>query len=278
MTCQQLVNQRTCRSSSCKNYIHRTNELRNLSKLTHVNLSNNKVIFSELLNQLKIELIIDNNIVTDNITLKNQQKPQLINNKTFLGPNSTKNQINELSTIASDYNYNLQMVERWTSIILYQQRELMCDFLYNFEISYQTHFLTSVRQKIIYWSRNTPRSLKILSLKQKTTPLTDFGFTTENLNHNFDCFELQKRETSSLKCEVFQNQRWSACGLLIGKFDESSELNHIFDYQLFTYSSVYNYIPTMTLFAHANLTKENTLENHQNGQQTYFHYAMNNII
>ncbi|CAL6028803.1 Hypothetical_protein [Hexamita inflata] len=43
-------------------------------------------------------------------------------------------------------------------------------------------------------------------------------------------------------------------------------------------SSVYNYIPTMTLFAHANLTKENTLENYQNGQQTYFHYAMNNVI
>ncbi|CAL6066409.1 Hypothetical_protein [Hexamita inflata] len=43
-------------------------------------------------------------------------------------------------------------------------------------------------------------------------------------------------------------------------------------------SSVYNYIPTMTLFAHANLTEENTQENYQNGQQTYFHYAMNNVI
>ncbi|CAL6082212.1 Hypothetical_protein [Hexamita inflata] len=43
-------------------------------------------------------------------------------------------------------------------------------------------------------------------------------------------------------------------------------------------SSVYNYIPTMTLFAHSNLTQENTQENYQNGQQTYFLYAMNNVI
>ncbi|CAL6088137.1 Hypothetical_protein [Hexamita inflata] len=29
---------------------------------------------------------------------------------------------------------------------------------------------------------------------------------------------------------------------------------------------------------HSNLTQENTQENYQNGQQTYFHYAMNNVI
>ncbi|CAL6078881.1 Conserved_hypothetical protein [Hexamita inflata] len=100
------------------NDIHRINQLRNLGKLKHVNLSNNKVIFSEPLNQLKIELQIDNNIVTDNITLKNQQKPQLINYKNFLGPNSTEYQINELSTIVPfDYNYNLQMTQKYSSVV-----------------------------------------------------------------------------------------------------------------------------------------------------------------
>ncbi|CAL6068557.1 leucine-rich_repeat domain-containing protein [Hexamita inflata] len=96
------------------NDIYRINELRNLGKLKHVNLSNNQVIFSEPLNQLKIELLIDNNIVTDNIALKHQQKPQLFNYKTFLGPNSTENQLKELSTIVPlDYNYNLQMVQKY---------------------------------------------------------------------------------------------------------------------------------------------------------------------
>ncbi|CAL6085210.1 leucine-rich_repeat domain-containing protein [Hexamita inflata] len=100
------------------NDIHRINELRNLTKLTHANLSNNKVIFSEPLSLLKIELLIDNNIVTDNITLKNQQKPQLINYKNFLGPNSTENQINELSTIVPfDHNYNLQMTQKYSAAV-----------------------------------------------------------------------------------------------------------------------------------------------------------------
>ncbi|CAL6075331.1 Conserved_hypothetical protein [Hexamita inflata] len=100
------------------NDIHRINELRNLTKLTLVNLSNNKVIFSEPLNQLKIELLIDNNIVTDNVALKNQQKPQLINYKNFLGPNSTENQINELSTIVPlDFNYYLQMAQKYSTAV-----------------------------------------------------------------------------------------------------------------------------------------------------------------
>ncbi|CAL6075351.1 leucine-rich_repeat domain-containing protein [Hexamita inflata] len=100
------------------NNIHKINELRNLGKLTHVNLSNNKVIFSEPLNQLKIELLIDNNMVTDNVALKNQQKPQLINYKNFMGPNSTENQINELSTIVPlDFNYNLQMVQKYSDAV-----------------------------------------------------------------------------------------------------------------------------------------------------------------
>ncbi|CAL6062133.1 leucine-rich_repeat domain-containing protein [Hexamita inflata] len=110
------------------NDIHRINELRNLAKLTHVNLSNNKVIFSEPLNQLNVEVLIDNNIVTDNIQLKNQQKPQLVNYKNFLGPNSTDDQVNELSTIIPfDYNYNLQMTQKYKNLVENSELSLVND-------------------------------------------------------------------------------------------------------------------------------------------------------
>ncbi|CAL6068567.1 Conserved_hypothetical protein [Hexamita inflata] len=100
------------------NDIHRINELRNLTKLMQLNISNNMIIFSEPLNQLKIQYIIDNNIVMDNVAQKNQQKPQLINYKTFLGPNSTENQVKELSTIVPfDYNYNLLMTQKYSTVV-----------------------------------------------------------------------------------------------------------------------------------------------------------------
>ncbi|CAL6068555.1 leucine-rich_repeat domain-containing protein [Hexamita inflata] len=101
------------------NDIYRINELRNLTKLTHVNLSNNKIIFSEPLNQLKIQfLLIDHNIVADKVALKNQQNPQLIDYKIFMGPNSNDDQVNELSTLVSQYfNYNLQMFQKYSTVV-----------------------------------------------------------------------------------------------------------------------------------------------------------------
>ncbi|CAL6057116.1 Conserved_hypothetical protein [Hexamita inflata] len=99
------------------NDIHRINELRSLTKLTHVNLSNNKIIFSEPLNQLKVELLIDNNLVTDNITLKNQQQPQLNHFKTFLGPNSSDDQINELAIVTSDVFYSVKMKSKYAQSV-----------------------------------------------------------------------------------------------------------------------------------------------------------------
>ncbi|CAL6107482.1 Conserved_hypothetical protein [Hexamita inflata] len=94
------------------NDIHRVNGLKSLEKLTHVNLSNNKVIFSEPLNQLKAELLIDNNLIIDNITLKNQQQPQLNHFKAFLAPNSSNDQISELSQLPTT-NYTTQMNQKY---------------------------------------------------------------------------------------------------------------------------------------------------------------------
>ncbi|CAL6068563.1 Conserved_hypothetical protein [Hexamita inflata] len=96
------------------NDIYRINALGSLKQLKSVNLTYNKVIFSQPLNLIKGQLLLDNNLVTDNIALKNQQKPQLINYKNFLGPNSTENQINELAQIN---NYNLQMTQKYSMAV-----------------------------------------------------------------------------------------------------------------------------------------------------------------
>ncbi|CAL6101370.1 Leucine_Rich repeats-containing protein [Hexamita inflata] len=99
------------------NDIHRINELRSLAKLTHVNLSNNKIIFSEPLNQLKVELLIDNNLIADSVTYKNQQQPQLNHFKVFLGPNSSDDQINELTTVTSDIFYSVKMKSKYAQSV-----------------------------------------------------------------------------------------------------------------------------------------------------------------
>ncbi|CAL6057078.1 Conserved_hypothetical protein [Hexamita inflata] len=102
------------RFSVQNNNIHRVNALRGLQQLTYLNVSSNKIIFSEPLNQLKVELLIDNNLVTDNITLKNQQQPQLNHFKAFLVPNSSNDQISELSRIVPfDSNYTTQMNQKY---------------------------------------------------------------------------------------------------------------------------------------------------------------------
>ncbi|CAL5984355.1 Conserved_hypothetical protein [Hexamita inflata] len=181
------------------NDIHRINELRNLDKLTHVNLSNNKVIFSEPLNLLKIELLIDNNIITDNITLKNQQKPQLINYKTFLGPNSTENQINELSTIVPlDYNYNLQMTQKYSAAVKNSELKIendpdLTDFGFTSEIKAITLTILNCKnvklpilQNVKYFKTNGGAlvdysEVKLMKVPSQITALTINGSQLTNV-------------------------------------------------------------------------------------------------
>ncbi|CAL6070667.1 Conserved_hypothetical protein [Hexamita inflata] len=181
------------------NDIHRINELRSLEKLTHLNLSNNKVIFSEPLSQLQIELLIDNNIVTDNITLNNLQKPQLINYKTFLGPNSTDDQINELSTIIPlDYNYNLQMVQKYSAAVKNSELKIendpvLTDFGFTTEIKATTLTVLNCKnvklpilQNVKYFKTNGGalvdyQEVKLIKVPSQITALTINGCQLTNV-------------------------------------------------------------------------------------------------
>ncbi|CAL6104670.1 leucine-rich_repeat domain-containing protein [Hexamita inflata] len=96
------------------NDIYRINSLGSLKQLKYVNLTYNKVIFSQPLNQMKGQLLIDNNLITDNVTLKNQNKPQLADYQNFLGPNSTEDQVKELAKIN---NYNVEMYFKFVNSI-----------------------------------------------------------------------------------------------------------------------------------------------------------------
>ncbi|CAL6089062.1 leucine-rich_repeat domain-containing protein [Hexamita inflata] len=95
------------------NDIYRINALSSLKKLKYVNVTNNKIIFSQPLKQMLGKLIIDNNLVTDNMTLKNQNVPQLVDYQNFLGPNSTEDHVKELTRIIPfDQYYNQQMQQK----------------------------------------------------------------------------------------------------------------------------------------------------------------------
>ncbi|CAL6106209.1 Conserved_hypothetical protein [Hexamita inflata] len=194
------------------NDIHRINELRNLGKLKHVNLSNNKVIFSEPLNLLKIELLIDNNIVTDNITLNNQQKPQLINYKNFLGPNSTENQLNELSTIVPfDYNYNLQMTQKYSAAVKNSELKIendpvLTDFGFTTEIKVTTLTVLNCKnvklpilQKVKYFKTSGGElvdysEVKLMKVPSQITALTINNCELNDLNGIELLVQLQKVE------------------------------------------------------------------------------------
>ncbi|CAL6106864.1 leucine-rich_repeat domain-containing protein [Hexamita inflata] len=122
------------------NDIYRINVLKNLGQLKYVNLTNNKVIFSQPLNQMKGQLIIDNNLVTDNVSLKNQNKPQLVDFQNFFGPNSTENQVKELAKV-NDYNF--QMYFRFVQSIAnnalnIQNDQVLTDFGFTAEMNINT--------------------------------------------------------------------------------------------------------------------------------------------
>ncbi|CAL6090389.1 leucine-rich_repeat protein [Hexamita inflata] len=106
------------------NDIYRINSLGNIKPLKYVSLTNNKVIFSQPLNQMKGQLIIDNNLITDNVTLKNQNKPQLVDYQNFLGPNSTEDQVKELAKIN---NYNVEMYFKFVSSIVNNALQIQND-------------------------------------------------------------------------------------------------------------------------------------------------------
>ncbi|CAL6057122.1 leucine-rich_repeat domain-containing protein [Hexamita inflata] len=122
------------------NDIYRISALGNLKNLKNVNLTNNKVIFSQPLNLLNGQLLIDNNLVTDNVALKSQKKPQLADYQNFLGPNSTENQVKELAKIN---NYNVEMYFRFiNSIVNYalqiQNDQTLNDFGFTREMNIHT--------------------------------------------------------------------------------------------------------------------------------------------
>ncbi|CAL6075311.1 leucine-rich_repeat domain-containing protein [Hexamita inflata] len=164
------------------NDIHRINELRNLTKLTQLNISNNKIIFSEPLNQLKIQLLIDNNIVMDNVAQKNQQKPQLINYKIFLGPNSTENQVKELSTIVPfDYNYNLLMTQKYSTAVKNAELKIendpaLTDFGFTSEIKATTLTVLNCKnvklppQNVKYFKMNVGALVDYIEVKLNKVP------------------------------------------------------------------------------------------------------------
>ncbi|CAL6076573.1 Conserved_hypothetical protein [Hexamita inflata] len=110
------------------NDIYRINSLGSLKQLNSVNLINNKVIFSQPLNQMKGQLLIDNNLITDNVTLKNQNKPQLVDYQNFLGPNSTEDQVKELSRIVlSDQKFDLLMNQKYIQSVVNNALQIQND-------------------------------------------------------------------------------------------------------------------------------------------------------
>ncbi|CAL6105094.1 Conserved_hypothetical protein [Hexamita inflata] len=122
------------------NDIYRINSLGSLKQLNSVNLINNKVIFSQPLNQMKGQLLIDNNLITDNVTLKNQNKPQLADYQNFLGPNSTEDQVKELAKIN---NYNIEMYLKFVRSIVnnalqIQNDQTLSDFGFTNEMNIHT--------------------------------------------------------------------------------------------------------------------------------------------
>ncbi|CAL6073300.1 leucine-rich_repeat protein [Hexamita inflata] len=106
------------------NDIYRIYSLGSLKKLKSVNLTNNKIIFSQPLNHMQGQLLIDNNLVTDNVTLKNQNKPQLVDYQNFLGPNSTEDQVKELAKIN---NYNVEMFFKFVNSIVNNALQIQND-------------------------------------------------------------------------------------------------------------------------------------------------------
>ncbi|CAL6021005.1 leucine-rich_repeat domain-containing protein [Hexamita inflata] len=122
------------------NDIYRIISLGNLKQLKHVNLTNNKVIFSQPLNLLNCQLLIDNNLVTDNVALKNQNIPQLVDYQNFLGPNSTEEQVKELAKIN---NYNVEMYFKFINSIVnnalqIQNDQTLTDFGFTREMNIHT--------------------------------------------------------------------------------------------------------------------------------------------
>ncbi|CAL6057224.1 Conserved_hypothetical protein [Hexamita inflata] len=99
-----LVNVR--RLNLQNNAISRISALREL-KLTHLNLGSNKVIFSDPVKSMKVEVRLENNLIVD-ADLKNQGVPVQGDFKYLLGPNSTQEQAKELF---ESTQYQSQMVK-----------------------------------------------------------------------------------------------------------------------------------------------------------------------
>ena len=78
------------------NDIFRIEALEKLVNLSRLDLTENKVIFIKPIKQLKVELIIDGNLIMDDTTLKNQKQPSLQDFKEYLGDNSTLEQADRL--------------------------------------------------------------------------------------------------------------------------------------------------------------------------------------
>ncbi|CAL5990766.1 leucine-rich_repeat domain-containing protein [Hexamita inflata] len=142
------------------NDIYRISSLGNLKQLKSVNLTNNKVIFSQPLNYMKGQLLIDNNLVTDNVALKNQNKPQLIDYQNFLGPNNTEGQVKELAKINS---YNVEMYFKFINSIVNNALQIYNDqILTDFGFTNKMNILTLSIQNCLNVKLPFQNSLKYL--------------------------------------------------------------------------------------------------------------------
>ncbi|CAL6041079.1 Hypothetical_protein [Hexamita inflata] len=91
------------------------------------------------------------------------------NQRIFQLPNRMRRTISALRLILN--MMMLIITERCTCKFWHQQRELMCKFLYNFEITYKSHFLTSVRQNQI---RLQPYQTLQLQLQTQVSAVSNY--------------------------------------------------------------------------------------------------------
>ncbi|CAL5986522.1 leucine-rich_repeat domain-containing protein [Hexamita inflata] len=109
------------------NDISRIFALKDLN-LTYINLTSNKIIFSENLQGKQAEIYLDNNFIIDN-KLNNQTKPKQQDFQYMLGPNSTPEQAKELLDI---FNYQEQMLKYQKYVqnktLSINKDDKLCDF------------------------------------------------------------------------------------------------------------------------------------------------------
>ncbi|CAL6040532.1 leucine-rich_repeat domain-containing protein [Hexamita inflata] len=145
------------------NDIYRIDALAELKELEFLNLTNNKIIFSYPIQKLKVsKLLIENNLIVDQ-AYKNQGIPTLDDSKNYLGPNNTKQQVDELK-ILTDFSLNqVQMLRKYNNTVFNNTLTLKNDndpqsFEFVKQLTINTH---------VYWVWNS-QELKFKQIYDKT--------------------------------------------------------------------------------------------------------------